>query len=230
MSLGNLFKNSLSESVLLPINEIMNPTAHQKIILKKDSVVSNEKPEQINMFNKIQSDTLFDKISKTIHENQPVNHDNKKPEAVIINEQKRNNNSKLDQLINRKPSELVEAPRVVVEAPCVVVEAPRVVETPRVVVEAPRVVEVHVENKEKVHKLEVDVDKLRELNMKYLQVINDVNEELLKIKTETPRKINMLEEENNKLSQKVVELSNALVNAINQNKTLSRALAMLKIR
>jgi len=91
-------------------------------------------------------------------------------------------------------------------------------------------VEVHVENKEKVHKLEVDVDKLRELNMKYLQVINDVNEELLKIKTETPRKINMLEEENNKLSQKVVELSNALVNAINQNKTLSRALAMLKIR
>ncbi len=223
MSLINLFKNDLSESVLLPVNEILNPSSHQKLSLKKEIVVPNEKPQQVSLFNDIKSDSIFDKISKTIHENQaPVDQNNNKPESVIINEAKKNNNSKLDQLINRKPSELVvEAPRVVER----VVEVPRVVER---VVE--RVLEVPVENKEKVNKLEVDVDKLRELNMKYLQVINDVNEELLKIKTETPRKINLLEEENNKLSQKVVELSNALLNAMNQNKTLSRALTMRGLR
>jgi hypothetical protein len=205
MSLINLFKKDLSESVLLPFKEIINPNSHQKLSMKKEIVVPDEKPQQVILFNNIKSDSIFDKISKTIHENQAtVDPNNKKPESVIINETKRNNNSKLDQLINRKPSE--------------------------VVVELPRVVEVPVEHKEKVNKLEVDVDKLRELNMKYLQVINDVNEELLKIKTETPRKINLLEEENNKLSQKVVELSNALVNAKNHNKTLSRALTMRGMR
>jgi hypothetical protein len=217
MSLVNLFTKDLSESVLLPFHEILNPSSHQKIILKKAEEISNDPPPNVCMFNNIQTNNVFDNISKTIHDNQqPVdNQNNKKPEVVIINEPIKNNNSKLDQLINRKLSEVVVAPRVV--------EAPRVVK-------APRVVEVQVENIEKVQKLENDIDKLRELNMKYLQVINEVNEELLKIKTETPRKINVLEDENNKLSQKVVELSNALVNAINQNKTLSRALALKSIR
>ena len=233
MSLSNLFKNDISSSFIIPANEIFNPSPHQSIIMKKPE--SLEKPKETIEFsnlkkNETENKTFIDFLSNnvsTINQSKPViNEPVKKVQAEII--QKQVNQNIIEKIIENKPQvpkvvEKKEVPKVVEKK-----EVPKVVEK---IVEVPKVVEkivekqVMYENKDKVNKLEVDVEKIRELNSKYLQVINEVNEELLKLKTETPKKINLLEEENKLLSQKILELSNALVNAVNQNKNLTRALA-----
>jgi len=235
MSLSNLFKNDISSSFIIPANEIFNPSAHQSIIMKKTESV--DKPKETVEFsnlkknettNKTFIDILSNNVSTTNQSKPVVNEPVKQvPQAAII--QKQVNQNIIEKIIENKPHvpkvvEKKEVPKVVEK----IVEVPKVVEK---IVEVPKVVEkivekqVMYENKDKVNKLEVDVEKIRELNSKYLQVINEVNEELLKLKTETPKKINLLEEENKLLSQKILELSNALVNAVNQNKNLTRALA-----
>jgi hypothetical protein len=196
---------------------------------------SLEKPKETIEFsnlkkNETENKTFIDFLSNnvsTINQSKPViNEPVKQVQAAII--QKQVNQNIIEKIIENKPQvpkvvEKKEVPKVVEKK-----EVPKVVEK---IVEVPKVVEkivekqVMYENKDKVNKLEVDVEKIRELNSKYLQVINEVNEELLKLKTETPKKINLLEEENKLLSQKILELSNALVNAVNQNKNLTRALA-----
>jgi hypothetical protein len=74
-----------------------------------------------------------------------------------------------------------------------------------------------------------NVEHVRSLNAKYIQVINQINEELMKLKSDAT-KINAenasLKKENNDLSKKVSELSNAVLNVVQQNKTLSRALGL----
>jgi len=243
MSLSNLFKNDISSSFIIPASEIFNPTPHQSFIMKKPESTEKvkDKVELSNTNTKPKNfmDILSNNVSVNNQAQPSVNHQapfvKQSPPTII---QKQINHNILEKIIENKPHvvpklvEKVVVPKLVekVDVPRVVekiIEVPRVVEK---IVEVPRVVEkiveksVMYENKEKVNKLEVDVEKIRELNSKYLQVINEVNEELLKIKTETPRKINLLEDENKQLSQKVIELSNALVNAVNHNKNLTRAL------
>ena len=74
-----------------------------------------------------------------------------------------------------------------------------------------------------------DLEHVRSLNAKYIQVINQINEELMKLKSEatkTNAENASLKKENNDLSKKVSELSNAVLNVVQQNKTLSRALGL----
>jgi hypothetical protein len=74
-----------------------------------------------------------------------------------------------------------------------------------------------------------DLDQVRSLNVKYIQVINQINEELTKLKsdaTKTTAENASLKKENNELSNKVSELSKAVLNVVQQNKTLSRALGL----
>jgi hypothetical protein len=78
-------------------------------------------------------------------------------------------------------------------------------------------------------KVTSDTDHVRSLNAKYIQVINQINEELMKLKTDaikTTAENASLKKENNELSNKVSELSNAVLNVVQQNKTLSRALGL----
>jgi hypothetical protein len=80
-----------------------------------------------------------------------------------------------------------------------------------------------------VSKVPSDLEQVRSLNAKYLQVINQINEELIKLKTDTLKTTAenaSLKKENNDLSNKVSELSNALMNVVKQNKNLSRALGI----
>ncbi len=108
-----------------------------------------------------------------------------------------------------------------------------------------------------VSKGESDLDQVKQLNAKYIQVINEINEELTKLKSEAARTTAEnaslksdavkttaenaslksdavkttaenaeLKKENNDLSNKVSELSNAILNVVQQNKTLSHALGL----
>ncbi len=94
-----------------------------------------------------------------------------------------------------------------------------------------------------VSKGESDFVQVKQLNAKYIQVINEINEELTKLKSEAARtsaenaslksdavKTSAenadLKKENNDLSNKVSELSNAILNVVQQNKTLSHALGL----
>jgi CRISPR-associated protein Cas8b1/Cst1 subtype I-B len=80
-----------------------------------------------------------------------------------------------------------------------------------------------------VSKVPSDLEQVRTLNAKYIQVINQINEELMKLKTDslkTTAENASLKKENNDLSNKVSELSNALMNVVQQNKSLSRALGI----
>lgn len=82
---------------------------------------------------------------------------------------------------------------------------------------------------EDVSKVASDLEHVRSLNAKYIQVINQINEELMKLKsdaTKTNAENASLKKENNDLSKKVSELSNAVLNVVQQNKTLSRALGL----
>ncbi len=74
-----------------------------------------------------------------------------------------------------------------------------------------------------------ELEQVKSLNAKYLQVINQINEELTKVKsdaTKTTVENASLKKENNDLNNKVSELSNAVLNVVQQNKTLSRALGL----
>jgi hypothetical protein len=74
-----------------------------------------------------------------------------------------------------------------------------------------------------------DLEQVRSLNTKYIQVINQINEELMKLKsdaTKTTAENASLKTQNKDLSNKISELSNAVLNVVQQNKTLSRALGL----
>ena len=81
---------------------------------------------------------------------------------------------------------------------------------------------------EDVSNVKAELEQVKALNSKYLEVINQINEELLKVKSET-KSVNenaFLAKENKDLKGKVTELSNAIINLVQQNKTLSRALGL----
>jgi hypothetical protein len=95
------------------------------------------------------------------------------------------------------------------------------------IVEVPK--EVIVEKIVHDESARVELEQVKALNTKYLQVINQMNEELMTVKTNEGKNLNVVAEavkEKEELVSKVEELTKALLNVINQNKLLSRALGL----
>jgi len=107
------------------------------------------------------------------------------------------------------------------------------VELPQAPVVNQRVREVIVEkivrDESAILQAKAEVEQIKTLNAKYLQVINQLNDELMTVKTNEGKKSITASEalkEKDALNAKIEELTKALLNVINQNKLLSRALGM----
>lgn len=108
----------------------------------------------------------------------------------------------------------------------VIGEVPKEVIVERIV-EVPK--EVIVERIVQDESARVELEQVKALNAKYLQVINQMNEELMTVKTNEGKNLNAVAEavkEKEGLISKVDELTKALLNVITQNKLLSRALGL----
>ena len=95
------------------------------------------------------------------------------------------------------------------------------------IVEVPK--EVIVERIVKDESARVELEQVKALNTKYLQVINQMNEELMTVKTNEGNNLNAVVEaakEKESLVSKVDELTKALLNVITQNRLLSRAVGL----
>ena len=91
------------------------------------------------------------------------------------------------------------------------------------------IVEKIVRDESAILQAKAEVEQIKTLNAKYLQVINQLNDELMTVKTNEGKKSITASEalkEKDALNAKIEELTKALLNVINQNKLLSRALGM----
>jgi hypothetical protein len=91
------------------------------------------------------------------------------------------------------------------------------------------IVEKIVRDESAILQAKAEVEQIKTLNAKYLQVINQLNDELMTVKTNDGKNSIAAAEalkEKDALNAKIEELTKALLNVINQNKLLSRALGM----
>jgi len=99
------------------------------------------------------------------------------------------------------------------------------------IVEVPKevIVEKIVRDESALLQVQVELEQVKSLNAKYLQVINEINEELMNVKANEGKNSSSVAEvtkEKETLAVKVEELTKALLNVIQQNKLLSRALGL----
>jgi hypothetical protein len=100
----------------------------------------------------------------------------------------------------------------------------RIVEVPKEII-----IEKIVRDESALLHAQVELEQVKSLNGKYLQVINQINEELMTVKANEGKNSAVAVDavkEKEVLVAKIEELTKALVNVINQNKLLSRALGM----
>jgi len=91
------------------------------------------------------------------------------------------------------------------------------------------IVEKIVRDESALLQVQVELEQVKSLNAKYLQVINEINEELMNVKANEGKNSSSVAEvtkEKETLAVKVEELTKALLNVIQQNKLLSRALGL----
>ncbi len=99
------------------------------------------------------------------------------------------------------------------------------------IIEVPKevIVEKIVRDESALLQVQVELEQVKTLNAKYLQVINQINEELMNVKANEGKNSTNLAEitkEKDQLVSKVDELTKALHNVIHQNRLLSRALGL----
>jgi len=122
---------------------------------------------------------------------------------------------------NCKPVK-VESENVEQKVKEVIVE--KIIEVPKEVI-----VEKIVRDESALLQVQVELEQVKTLNAKYLQVINQINEELMNVKANEGKNSTNLAEitkEKDQLVSKVDELTKALHNVIHQNRLLSRALGL----
>ena len=92
-----------------------------------------------------------------------------------------------------------------------------------------KVVEKVVRDDAALLKSQAELEQVKLMNSKYLQVINHSNEELMTARSNEGKNaaaVVSISKERDELSSKVEELTKALLNVISQNKLLSRALGL----
>ena len=99
------------------------------------------------------------------------------------------------------------------------------------IIEVPKevIVEKIVRDESALLQVQVELEQVKALNAKYLQVINQINEELMNVKANEGKSSTSVAEvtkEKDQLVSKVDELTKALHHVIHQNRMLSRALGL----